>query len=478
MDVRYERIDDYRIRLPRSGSMRTEGIVFLDEKLAKTADAGLVQVQNVACLPGIVGPALAMPDIHWGYGFPIGGVAAFDPQKGGIISPGGVGYDINCGVRLYATWFPVQDLEPRIERVLDAAFRAIPAGVGSERRDFRQTDRELRKAMELGAEWAVRKGFGSREDLAHIEDHGRLPADPDAVSAKALERGRGQLGTLGSGNHFVEIGYVHQVFEAKAAEAFGLEQGMVTVLLHSGSRGLGYQVCEDTIRVMLKACPKYGIKVPDKQLSCVPVDSPEGRRYLGAMGAAANFAFANRQIMGSDLQQALERALAVGPEDLGMRLVYDVCHNIAKLEEHETSEGRRTLCVHRKGATRSLGPGHEKLPADYRDVGQPVLVPGDMGTESYVLAGTSQAEQESFSSCCHGAGRVMSRRQALKTAKSRGVFEELERRGVIVRAASRRTVAEEMPSAYKDVSDVVRVAVGAGLARLVARLKPLAVIKG
>ena len=478
MQVRYERIDKFRIRLPKTGCMRTDGLVYLNDKLLSTADQGLVQVCNVACLPGIVGRALAMPDIHWGYGFPIGGVAAFDPDEGGIVSPGGVGYDINCGVRLYATDLPVEDLRPRIDRVLEAVYRAIPAGVGSERRDFRQTDRQLRQVMELGAEWAVKHGFGSHEDLEHIEDRGCLPADPEAVSKKALDRGRGQLGTLGSGNHFLEIGYVETVFEPSTASVFGLEPGTVTVLLHSGSRGLGYQVCEDWVRIMVKASPRYGIQVPDKQLSSVPIHSREGEQYLGAMGAAANFAFANRQIMGSDVQKAMLRALGMGPADLGMRLVYDVCHNIAKLEEHDTPRGRRTLCVHRKGATRSLGPGHPKLPESYRDVGQPVLVPGDMGTESYVLAGTTDAERESFSSCCHGAGRVMSRKQALKSARGRSVFEELERRGVAVRAASKRTVAEEMPDVYKDVSDVVRVATGAKLARLVARLKPLAVVKG
>ncbi len=473
-----ERIDEFRIRIPRQGAMRTEGLVFLDDSLLAGADQGLTQVANVACLPGIVGPAMAMPDIHWGYGFPIGGVAAFDPAEGGIVSPGGVGYDINCGVRLHATNLTADEIQPKLSKILTAVFAEVPAGVGSQRADLRLSKRELERVLEKGAAWAVDHGFGTTSDLEAIEDGGVMPADPQAPSQRAKERGKPQLGTLGSGNHFVEIGRVSEIFDKDTAAAFGLQEGMVTFMVHSGSRGLGYQVCDDSIRTMLKASRKYGIEPPDRQLSGAPVNSPEGRRYLETMGAAANFAFANRQIMGALVERAIQRALHVGPSDLGARLVYDVCHNIAKLETHRTDQGPKTLCVHRKGATRSLGPGDEQLSRRYRDSGQPVLVPGDMGTESYVLAGTKQAATESFSSCCHGAGRVLSRRGAVKAARGRSIFEELGQRGVLVQAASARTVAEELPEAYKDVSQVVSVAVGAGLAKLVAKLTPLAVVKG
>ncbi len=475
-----KRIDGSRWMIERRGNMRTTGIVYASEAMLPKimADQSLQQVSDVACLPGIVGSSLAMPDIHWGYGFPIGGVAAFDMDEG-VVSPGGVGYDINCGVRLMRTGLGRQDIAGHVERLIDELFCNIPSGIGSKRSDLKLGSSDQAAVLQQGAAWAVKHGYGERSDLEHIEDRGCLEgADPEAVSDRALERGRGQLGTLGSGNHFIEIACVDEVFDAAAAVAMGLEPGLVVVSVHTGSRGLGYQVCDDYIKVMLRAAQKYGISLPDRQLCCAPAASPEGGRYLAAMAAAANYAFANRQIIGHWVRETFGKVLGLGPAAPRMALVYDVCHNIAKIEQYAVGGQSQKLCVHRKGATRAFGPGHAHLPPDYRSVGQPVLIPGDMGRCSWVLAGTKLAMQETFGSCCHGAGRAMSRNQAMKAARGRRIDRELGQQGIYVRAAGRGTLTEEMPEAYKDVNEVVDVVAAAGLAVKVARLRPLGVMKG
>jgi tRNA-splicing ligase RtcB len=474
-----EQVDAYRWRVPRQGRMRTHGLVFADAKMMAdlAADEAIVQVANVAHLPGIVGPAMAMPDIHWGYGFPIGGVAAFDMQ-GGVVSPGGVGYDINCGVRLLATPLSRDEVRPLAADLADRLYESIPSGLGSSRPDFRLTDAALDNVMRDGAKWAVKKGYGQPADLASIEAGGSLPgADPSCVSTKARKRGRDQLGTVGSGNHFVEVGYVSEVYDPASLEAMGLALDGVTVFIHTGSRGFGHQVCDDYIDLMLEASRRYGIELPDKQLCCAPIGSPEATAYLGAMAAAANFAFANRQVMTHYARKAL--ADVFGPSVAeATTLVYDIAHNVAKIEPHVVDGALRQVCVHRKGATRAFPPGHAELPPRYRPCGQPVLIPGDMGRYSYVLVGTEQAYAETFGSTCHGAGRVMSRHQAKRTARSRNVPAELAALGIVVRAASRATVDEEIPEAYKDVRNVVDVVDGAGIGRKVAQIRPIAVIKG
>lgn len=478
MPVHLEKIDDFRWRLPRQGGMRVDGLIYAGEDLlpAIVEDKAAEQVANVANLPGIVGHSIAMPDIHWGYGFPIGGVAAFDAALG-VVSPGGVGYDINCGVRLLATGLEAGEVIPRMRELADALFRNIPSGVGSERRDLRLCARELPQVLAQGARWAVSRGFGDPQDLEHLEDGGCLSwADPEEVSPRALERGRSQLGTLGSGNHFVEVQQVDLILDPAGAAALGLGEGGIAVCIHSGSRGLGYQVCDESLKVMLRAAERFGIHLPDRQLCCAPVASEEGKRYLGGMAAAANFAFANRQLMTHWVRQSLEET-GFPPRVHRCRTVYDVCHNIAKLERHAVGGRERELCVHRKGATRALGPGHPALPAAYRDLGQPVLIPGDMGRYSFVLLGQG-GSAEAFNSACHGAGRRLSRHAAKQAARGRAVAREMEERGVILRAAGLGTVAEEIPEAYKDVARVVEAVAGAGLARPVARLRPLAVIKG
>lgn len=477
--IRLERLDDARWRVPRQGGMRTHGLIFASPELIRTleGDEAVQQVANVAHLPGIVGPSIAMPDIHWGYGFPIGGIAAFDTDEG-VVSPGGVGYDINCGVRLLVAQLGVQDVRPRLTELIDALFATIPSGVGASRADIRLGAPDLDRVLRNGARWVVNQGWGHEADLEAIEANGTLPdANPDDVSDRAKARGRRQLGTVGSGNHFVEIGFVSEVFHEAAATAWGLEPGRVTVLIHSGSRGLGYQVCDDYLDVMLRASATYGIDLPDRQLCCAPLHSPEARRYWGAMNAAANFAFANRQLMGHYARRALTKVFGHEAGERA-RLVYDVCHNIAKHETHNAfGEGRR-LCVHRKGATRAFPAGHPELGPRFRHLGQPVLVPGDMGRYSYVLVGTERAFRETFGSSCHGAGRRLSRHQAKKLARARNVPRELEAQGIVVRAASRATIDEELPEAYKDVSQVVAAVEAAGIARKVVQIKPLGVVKG
>jgi tRNA-splicing ligase RtcB len=477
-----ERLDDCRWRIPKTGAMRTEGLIFASTTQIRELenDEALRQVANVACLPGIVGPSIAMPDIHWGYGFPIGGVAAFDADPRaprGVVSPGGVGYDINCGVRLLEVPLSVADVRPRLRELVDELFRTIPSGVGSARSDLKLTDRELDRIFLDGAGRAVELGFGAAADLESIEAGGCLPgAEPKRVSARARERGRDQLGTLGSGNHFVEVQWIDESYDAAAA-ALGLVPGGVTLLIHTGSRGLGHQVCDDHLDLMLASAAKHGVELPDPQLCCAPLDSPEARAYLGAMNAAANFAFANRQLITHHARRALARLFGEAVAG-GTRIVYDVAHNIAKFEEHEVDGRRRRLCVHRKGATRAFPPGHPELAPRFQATGQPVLVPGDMGRASFVLLGTDRAASETFSSCCHGAGRRLSRHAAKRAARPRNLVRELEQQGIFVRAASRATVDEEMPDAYKDVEIVVDVVHRAGIGRKLARLRPLAVVKG
>jgi len=371
------------------------------------------------------------------------------------------------------------EVQGRVRELVDALFTNIPSGVGSHRKDLKLGREEERRVFVKGARWAIERGFGSEEDLEHIEERGCLGgADPDSVSEKAMERGRAQLGTLGSGNHFVEVGYVAEVYDENAAQTMGLRKDQVTVFVHTGSRGLGHQVCDDSIRVMLDASKKYKIELPDPQLCCAPVSSPEGQQYLQAMACAANFAFTNRQMITHWVRETFGQVLKKGPKDLQLGLIYDVCHNIAKIETHTTNGAKKKLCVHRKGATRAFPPGHPDVPMDYRSIGQPVLIPGDMGRYSYVLVGTQRAMEETFGSTCHGAGRVMSRHQAMKAAKGRAISRELEDKGIVVRGASRGTIAEEIPEAYKDVQDVVHVVHHAGISRKVVKLVPMGVIKG
>jgi len=441
------------------------------------ADNAPQQVVNVAHLPGIVKAAMAMPDIHWGYGFPIGGVAAFRVSDG-IISPGGVGYDINCGVRLMATELTRKDVQHKLSELISELFRAIPTGVGSSGALKVKQD-ELQKVAMLGAKWAVEHGYGSAEDLEYIEDGGCIDgADITKVSSKAWQRGLEQLGTLGSGNHFLEIGFVEEVFDKACAEAFGLFPDQVTIIIHCGSRGFGYQICDDYLAVMDKATKKYKIEIPDRQLACAPIDSDEGRAYFGAMNCAINYAFANRQVISHLAADVFRKVFRTSGKQIGLRTVYEVAHNIAKYETHKVGNTELKLCVHRKGATRALASGSASLPRRYLNVGQPVLIPGDMGRCSYVLTGTARALDETFSSCCHGAGRAMSRNKAKSVARGRDITKELASRGIIVRGQSRATMEEELPEAYKDVSTVVDACELAGIAKKVVRLRPLGCIKG
>ena len=466
--MRLERVGSYLWRIPQDESrgMRVPGLVVADDRLIESirSDASLEQVANGATLPGIVKAAMAMPDIHQGYGLPVGGVVATDARHG-VVSPGAIGFDINCGVRLLATSLESQAVADRMESLVDALYSAIPTGVGS-RGELTLDPASLDRVLERGAAWAVRAGYGDDDDLERIESGGSLDgAAPDRVSPHARERGRRQLGTLGSGNHFLEVQTVEVVYDEPAARALGVHEGQLTVMIHTGSRGLGHQVCTDYLDATGKALRRYGISVPDRQLACAPVDSDEARAYLGAMRAAANFAFANRQLLTHWARRVFEERLRVAPRELDMRVVYDVAHNIAKEEEHEVDGTRRRLLVHRKGATRAFP-------------GQPVIVPGDMGRYSYLLVGTERAMRETFGSTCHGAGRRLSRTAAVKAARGRRLADELRRLGVVARATGRDALAEEMPEAYKDVQEVVDVVHRFGISTRVARFKPLAVIKG
>ena len=478
MEIR--RIEPWLWEIPASGDMRVPGRVYASEALMEEirGDESLTQVRNVATLPGIVGWSLAMPDIHWGYGFPIGGVAATVADRGAI-SPGGVGYDINCGVRLARTELTADAVGNRLPALMDALFDAVPSGVGAEGAIAKLSRAELERILVRGARWAVERGYGEADDLEHTEEGGCLEgADPDAVGERAVERGLSQVGTLGSGNHFLEVQRVAHVHDSELARAFGLFEDQVVVMIHSGSRGLGYQICDDYIKRIKPRLRYYGYDLPDIQLAAAPLDSEEGRAYLGAMRCAANYAWSNRQVMLHSVRETFRRVLGIGPRELGMRLLYDVCHNIAKLEDHVVDGERRRVCVHRKGATRAFPARHPDLPAAYRETGQPVLIPGSMGNYSYVCAGAPGAMTGTFGSTCHGAGRRMSRTKAKKESRGRDLIGEMERQGVIVRATGLRTVAEEMPFAYKDVADVVEVMEAAGVSRRVARLVPLGVVKG
>jgi len=439
--------------------------------------SSLRQLQNVATLPGLVGTAWAMPDMHMGYGFPIGGVVATDAEEG-VVSPGGVGYDINCGVRLLRFDLGESDVRPRLGSIADTLFDHVPCGVGRGGK-VKAGAGVLRSVLRQGGRWAVKEGFGTEEDLEFVEAGSCLEgSDPSQVSDVALSRGKDQLGTLGSGNHFLELGVVDEVFEPEAARVMGLETGRVTLLLHTGSRGLGHQVCTDFLKTMRRAMARHGIQVPDPQLCCVPIRSEEGQAYLGAMNAAVNFAFANRQILATLAVRGLARGLGVKESALGARTVYEVAHNIAKIETHTVDGAPRRVCVHRKGATRAFPPGHPEIPARYRGIGQPVLIPGDMERYSFVLAGRPRAMELTFGSSCHGARRRLSRTKARAQSRGRAIAREMEAHGILVRAASRRTQEEEVADAYKDVAEVVQAVADVGLSAVVARLRPVAVVKG
>lgn len=486
-----ERLDEYRWRIPQSyqPGMRVPGLIFADERMMEQIkrDLSLQQVANVAHLPGIQRYSLAMPDIHWGYGAPIGGVAAFDLDEG-VISPGLVGYDINCGVRLMSTSLCVDEVQPKLKTLVASLLNDVPCGVGMSG-EIRVSHQEERDVMRQGSQWCLKQGYATPDDIAHTEAGGCLEgADPARVSERAYERGRRQLGTLGSGNHFLEVQAVADVYDEEAARVLGLEPRQVTVMIHSGSRGFGYQNCDDYLEIAERAMAAYHIDVPDRQLACVPIHSAAGEAYLGAMRASANYAWANRQCLMHLARLTFERVFEQSWERLGMRLVYDVAHNIATFERHRMPvEGgsaaggdgiEQTVCVHRKGATRAFPPGHPEVPEPYRAIGQPVIIPGDMGRYSFVLVGTDGAMLETFGTTCHGAGRVMSRAQAVREAAGRSIERELAQQGIIVMGRGRKGVAEEQPQAYKDVNEVVRVVEGAGLAKRVVRLRPLGVIKG
>jgi len=455
--------------------MRVPGRFFLSDALAEDLEAGAVQqLAHVATMPGIVGRSLAMPDIHWGYGFPIGGVAAFSLDEG-VISPGGVGFDINCGVRLLSTPLKEDELVKKRE-LIEHLFKAVPTGVGG-KSTLRLSGRSLEGMLLEGLSWAVHQGYGVDEDIIMCEQAGCMKeADPAAVSQKARQRGMPQSGTLGSGNHFLEIQAVREIYDTEAARAFGVFPGQICIMIHCGSRGLGHQVCTDHLSILEAATRKYHISLPDRQLACAPLDSPEGKAYFGAMAASANYAWANRQVIMHYTRKAMEEMYGIPYKE--MHLVYDVAHNVAKFEEHVVGSSRMRVCVHRKGATRAYGPGAPDLPSEYASTGQPVIIPGSMGSPSFLLRGTSAAMDTTFGSTCHGAGRIMSRTQAKKRVSGKEVRESLAQRGIIVRAPSDMAIADEAPGVYKSSAEVVRVVHEVGLSRMVARLEPLAVIKG
>jgi len=476
-----EKINDYKWRVPKSykQGMRVDGIIYASQDMLPhiVKDKAYEQVANVAFLPGIVKYSLAMPDIHWGYGMPIGGVAAMDVDSG-VVGAGLVGYDINCGVRLLKTNLTLKDIEGRTSKLVNVLYRNVPSGVGS-RGEIKVSVAELKKLVVEGARWAVRKGFGVEKDLECCEENGAIEgADPDSVSERAYQRGKQQAGTLGSGNHFLEVQVIDDIFDKEVAEELGLFIGQITVMIHSGSRGFGYQVCDDYVRVMVRCLSKYGINVPDRQLACAPIDSSEAKNYIGAMKAAANYAWCNRQVLMHLARESFQKVFSKSWQSLGMHLIYDVAHNIAKFEEHTIDGERRLLCIHRKGATRAFGPENPLLPSRYRRIGQPVIIPGDMGRASYLLVGTRKAEEESFASTCHGAGRVKSRHEAIRTVNLDALLKELKSKGIEVRATGRKTIVEEAPSAYKNVDDVVRVVTKAGISKKVCRMLPLCVVKG
>jgi len=476
------KIDNYHWEIPSSyrDGMRVPGLIYASEGMLKSMgdDPALMQVTNVAFLPGIVKFSMAMPDIHWGYGFPIGGVAAMS-VKDGVISPGGVGYDINCGVRLLRTNLTETEVKPKLKQLVDELFVNIPSGLGSEGK-IKVNQKEMRELLIEGAHWVVKHGFGSANDLDVTEENGCMKyADPDRISDKAMKRGMPQIGTLGSGNHFLEIQVVREIFEPKIASVMGInEVNQILILIHTGSRGFGHQVCTDHLRVMEKAVSKYGIQLPDRQLACAPIESMEGKDYLSAMACAANYAWCNRQYIAHWVRESSSKIFNKSPEKLGMEQVYDVAHNIAKLEKHKVDGQDLKVCVHRKGATRAFPPGHKEIPLKYKEIGQPVLIPGDMGRCSFIAVGTHKAMEESFGSTCHGAGRVLSRHAARRSLQGKNVAQDLERRGIIIKTGDISSLAEEASQAYKNVNEVIDICQQAGISRKVVRVTPLGVIKG
>ena len=474
------KVNDYTWDIPTTykKGMRVRGRIFVSSKLlAKLEHETLEQTANVATLPGIQKYSMAMPDAHSGYGFPIGGVAAFDRDTG-IISPGGVGYDINCGVRIIRTNLTEEEVRPRMKDLIDLLFRDIPSGVGSKSK-IRASDKELDDAFLHGAKWAVESGYGVKEDIEHCEENGFMKsADPSKVSDKARKRGKPQFGTLGSGNHFLEVQCVDEVYDEAVAKTFGLEKGQVTIMIHCGSRGAGHQICDDYLKILERATQKYGIVLPDRQLACAPAESTEGQNYFKAMAAGANYAWANRQVITHWVREAFSQFFGRDMDDLGMHLIYDVAHNVAKLEEHTIDGEKKMVYVHRKGATRAFPPGHRDVPSVYRNVGQPVLIPGSMGTPSFVLHGTEKAMELTFGSACHGAGRVSSRSAALKAFRGEDIQKQLAEMGISVRAFQPSVIAEEAPAVYKSSEDVVDVVHQLGIARKVVKLMPMGVAKG
>jgi tRNA-splicing ligase RtcB len=477
----FERINQFLWEVPQNfrEDMRVPARLYASDELLEEAlrDRSVEQLVNTTTLPGIIKHALAMPDIHQGYGFPIGGVVATElPQ--GVISPGGVGYDINCGVRLLGTNILKEEIEPHLDNLSTSLYYNCPSGVGT-KGHLRLSERELEEVTVEGAQWALKKGYARTEDVVRTEEQGRLAgADPRQVSKRAKQRGMPQVGTLGAGNHFIEVDVIDEVYDNEAADAMGLRRGGIAVQIHCGSRGFGHQVCDDYVRRLQPAVNKYGFELPDRQLVCAPFESPEGQAYFAAMACAANYAFANRQVLAHYVRQSFEQTLVGKLHDWDVFQVYDIAHNIAKIETHDIEGKRKRVCVHRKGATRAFGPGFEGLPPEYQEIGQPVLVPGSMGTMSFVLVGTENSMTQTFGSTCHGAGRTMSRTKAKKTVHGGRLKDQLLRDGIIVRAGSLKGLAEEAPVAYKAVDNVVQVVHGAGIARRVARLRPLAVIKG
>jgi tRNA-splicing ligase RtcB len=477
-----EKVDPYRWRIPKSykPGMQVDGLIYASEEMLGDLleEQAPEQVANVAFLPGIVGQSLAMPDIHWGYGFAIGGVAAMRLNDG-VVSPGGVGFDINCGVRILRTNMQESDVLPRMKGLVDTLFRNVPSGLGSEGK-IKLRHGEIDEVLIKGSRWAVEKGYGHREDLDNTEEHGEMSgADPSHVSHKAKERGTPQLGTLGSGNHFLEVAVVDRIDEPAIASVLGINKiGQVMLYVHCGSRGLGHQVADDYLGNMVSAMKKYNIDLPDRQLACAPISSPEGQAYLSAMRCAANYAWANRQCITHWVRESFCKVMGTGEPDAGLQLIYDVTHNIAKIEEHNIKGEKTKLCVHRKGATRAFPAGHQDVPSKYKGIGQPVLIPGDMGRSSYILVGTDLAMKESFGSTCHGAGRVKSRTAAKRELRGETILQELASRGITVRTGSMKGLAEEAPQAYKNVDAVVSVAQNGGISKIIARTRPIGVIKG
>lgn len=474
-----EKVSEYKWIIPKKEDMRVPGVLYISEKLLSKAlsDNAPLQVENVAKLRGIIKYSLAMPDVHWGYGAPIGGVGAFDAESG-VIIPGFVGYDICCGVRLIRTNMHARDIKDKLDHLINLLFTNIPSGVGSEG-NLSLKRKELEKVIVEGAKWAIRNGFGIQDDIECIEDYGtKKDANPDVISNRAYERGTSQLGTLGSGNHFLEIQQVIDVYDKEIAEKFGIFEGQLTIMVHSGSRGFGYQICEDYLDKFGKVAMDYGIKLPDRQLACAPANSKEGKQYLMAMNAAANYAFVNRQLITHWIRETFTQVLKIPWEKIEMRTVYDVAHNICNLEKHNVDGRERWLYIHRKGATRAFPKGHSALPERYKDTGQPVIIPGTMGTCSYILVGTEKAMEETWGSTCHGAGRTMSRHQAVKESKNRDIIDELAKKGIIAKGVSRKGLAEEIPDAYKDIDEIIEIVEGAGLSKKIARMAPIAVIKG